>query len=327
MGRKRKVRKELPKRVYFNHGAYYLVTLKGKWIRLDSNFAKAMTKWAELVMEPNRMNKMGEVMDRYMREVAPLKAESTYEGNLHQIKPLKIFFGELAPNKIKPINIYSYLDIRKDTPPAANREKALFSAIFQKAIEWGITETNPCRVVKNLKEKKRDRYITDAEFNKLYNEASPFIKCVLDIGYITAQRISDILKITKSDIRDDGLYLEQGKTGKKLVFELTPELQEVLSRAKAIKRPVHSIYLFCTQKGTKYTYDGFQSIFYRHKKKMGLGDIHFHDLRAKATTDADSQGLNAQKLAGHKSRAMTEHYIKQRQYERVEPLKKIEQDK
>lgn len=60
---------------------------------------------------------------------------------------------------------------------------------------------------------------------------------------------------------------------------------------------------------------------------MGLGDIHFHDLRAKATTVADSQGLNAQKLAGHKSRTMTEHYIKQRQYERIEPLKKIEQDK
>jgi integrase len=111
------------------------------------------------------------------------------------------------------------------------------------------------------------------------------------------------------------------------LISLRAALKEVLSRAKAIKRPVHSLYLFCNRKGTQYTYDGFQSIFYRHKKKMGLGDIHFHDLRAKATTDADSQGLNAQKLARHKSRTMTEYYIKQRQYERIEPLKKIEQDK
>jgi integrase len=324
MGRKRKIRKELPKRVYFKHNAYYFYPTGGKWTRLDSDFTKAMIKWAEIVGEQKTVNKIGEVMDRYMSEVSPTMAKKTYKDNLQQIKPLKIFFGEMVSRKIKPVDIYKYLDIRKNTPTAANLEKALLSCVFSKAIEWGIVESNPCRVVKKLKVKKRDRYITDEEFQKLHSIASPFIRCILNLAYITGQRISDLLNIRLTDIKEDGLYITQGKTGKKLVFEITTEFKMLISEAKAIKRPVHGMYLFCSRKGTKYTYDGFSSIFYRLKKKAGLADVHFHDIRTKATTDANEQGLDAQKLAGHESRAMTDHYIKPKIFERVQPLKKIE---
>ena len=47
----------------------------------------------------------------------------------------------------------------------------------------------------------------------------------------------------------------------------------------------------------------------------------FHDIRAKALTDAKRLGLDAQALAGHSSATMTEHYIKQREFKRVTPLK------
>ncbi len=322
MGRKRKIRKELPKRVYFKHNAYYFYPPGGKWIRLDSDITTAMKKWAEIVGEQKTANKMGEVMDRYMSEVAPTMAKKTYKDNLQQIKPLKIFFGEMVSRKIKPVDIYRYLDIRKNTPTAANLEKALLSCILSKAIEWGIVESNPCRVVKKLKVKKRDRYITDEEFQKLHSMASPLMKCFLDLAYVTAQRIGDLLNIRLSDINDDGLYIEQSKTGKKMVFELTESLKVIIDQAKDIKRPVHSIYLLCGRRGTAYSYDGFSSIFYRLKIKANLKDIHFHDIRAKATTDANAQGRNAQKLAGHESRGMTDHYIKNRKFERVEPLKK-----
>ena len=61
------------------------------------------------------------------------------------------------------------------------------------------------------------------------------------------------------------------------------------------------------------------------KENAGLQDanLHFHDLRGKAATDAGDMGIDAQKLLGHKHRAMTEHYIKARQIDKVTPLKKI----
>ncbi len=58
-------------------------------------------------------------------------------------------------------------------------------------------------------------------------------------------------------------------------------------------------------------------------KKAGICDIHFHDIRAKALTDAKRQGKDAQQLAGYATSAMTDRYVKSREIEVVEPLEKI----
>lgn len=55
--------------------------------------------------------------------------------------------------------------------------------------------------------------------------------------------------------------------------------------------------------------------------EAGRDAVHLHDIRAKALTDAKQKGLDAQALAGHASPAMTDHYIKQREFKRVTPLK------
>ncbi|MDZ4097665.1 MAG: hypothetical protein U1E13_03070 [Methylophilaceae bacterium] len=64
--------------------------------------------------------------------------------------------------------------------------------------------------------------------------------------------------------------------------------------------------------------------WYREQLKwaeQGGTRFTFHDIRAKALTDAKRMGLDAQSLAGHSSAAMTEHYIKQREFKIVKGLK------
>ena len=134
----------------------------------------------------------------------------------------------------------------------------------------------------------------------------------MDISYITAQRISDILNIHITDIKEDGLYIQQSKTKKKLVFEITDELAEVVQAARSLKRPVQGLYLFSNRRGQKYTYDGFSTMWQRAVRKAGIENVHFHDIRAKATTDAKRMGRDAQLLAGHQTSSMTDYYIKQR---------------
>ena len=85
------------------------------------------------------------------------------------------------------------------------------------------------------------------------------------------------------------------------------------------------MYLFCTRTGQRYTDDGFNSIWQRYKKKSGVEDVHFHDIRAKALTDAEEQGRDAQKMAGHESKEMTEDYIRRRQIDVIEPLDLIKE--
>ena len=71
MGRKRKSRRDLPKRVYFLHGAYYLFPKDGKPVHLGRNFGQAMAEWARLIDRPATMTTMAQIMDRYLLEVAP----------------------------------------------------------------------------------------------------------------------------------------------------------------------------------------------------------------------------------------------------------------
>jgi integrase len=77
----------------------------------------------------------------------------------------------------------------------------------------------------------------------------------------------------------------------------------------------------CVEPNPRSWASGFNSIWRRQKIKAGLEDIHFHDLRAKAVTDAKRlHGRDfAQALAGHASGDMTDAYV--RDNPNVAPLK------
>jgi integrase len=67
---------------------------------------------------------------------------------------------------------------------------------------------------------------------------------------------------------------------------------------------------------------GFNSAWERLKNKVGLSDIHFHDIRAKALTDAKRIAGSdyAQALGNHASVETTEIHIKCREVNTVKPL-------
>ena len=323
---RRKADYDLPPRMYLKHGSYFYVASQGvkrKWMNLGKDLGIAKRKWAELSGEAP-VGGMSALMDRYMEEVAPNKAPRTYKDNIKECENLRKVFGEMEPKAIKPMHVAKYLDLRgKDAPVRANREKALLSHIFTMGMRWGIVDSNPCRGVHRNKEGDRDRYITDEEFSKVWQVANPTVRCLMDIAYLTAQRIGDLLDIRRSDISASGIYFKQNKTGKKLLVEMTPELQDVISRSGRLNIKIKSMYLFANKTGQKYTYDGFASMFFRSVAKAKVEDFHFHDIRAKSLTDARRDGQDAQGLAGHTTEAMTAKYIKRRQVETVQPLSNI----
>ena len=150
----------------------------------------------------------------------------------------------------------------------------------------------------------------------------------MDFAYLTAQRIGDILNVKITDLKDDGIYFVPQKTKnsskKKLLIKWTTELKEVVKRIRSQNNKVNSIYLFYGRGGKQYGYFGISSMFRRSVKKADVKDFHFHDIRAKALTDNERLGnQNTQLLAGHATRQMTDHYVKQRYVEEVTPLNRI----
>ena len=332
MGRRRENNLELPPHMQLKHGAYYFVGRDKKWIRLSDDKALALAKWAEIEGEtpiPKDEPKpakgsMAELIMRYMIEVAPRKAKSTYEGNKVEAENLKKVFGKMQARAIQPVHIAQYLDKRGvKSKVRANREISLLSHIFSMGMRWGMVTLNPCIGVAKHKEVGRDRYIMDNEFEGVKAIAGDFITAVMDFAYITALRKGDILRLKVEQITDAGIWVTQGKTGSKQIYMWSDGLREVIDHAMALKRP-KSVYLFCTRQSQPYTDSGFKAIWQRVQLKwaaQGGNRFTFHDIRAKAITDANSKGMDAQLLAGHSSPAMTEHYIKQKEFKKVTPLK------
>ncbi len=298
----------------FNHGAYYFI--KGSWQHLGRDYKKAMTKYAELNEGPEVLGKMAGLMDRYMKEVVPTKAPRTQRNNLNEIRRLRAVFARMRPQDIRPQDIYEYMDAR-NAPIAANREKALLSSIFGYGIRWGIVTDNPCRYVKRNPEKPRDRYVEDWEYELVWKLSPNIVRCAMDLALLTGLRLGDLLRIRLQDLREDGIYVQTGKTNRKLLIEWSEELREVVNRTR--QRKISGLYLLCTREGQRYTEDGFKSLWQRAMAKTvakGMRRFTFHDIRGKAASDADDPAT----LLAHDDPKTTER-VYRRKRRRVTPAK------
>ena len=333
MGRRRQSNYHLPPRMYLKHGAYYYVDRSGKWLRLSDNKALALAKWAELEGATPKIagetapppGTLGALINRYMIEIAPKKSPRTFKDNQQEAVNLLKVFAQVPIALVRPMHIAKYLDVRGvKAPVRANREISLLSHIFSYGMRWGMVDANPCIGVAKHTEKGRDRYVSDAEFEGVKNLASPLIATLMDFAYLTALRKGDIRALRLDQISDDGIIIKQAKTGAKQLYEWTPGLREVVERAKKLNPVVRGFFLFCNRRGQPYSDSGLAAMWQRLQVKweqQGGQRFTFHDIRAKALTDAKNLGMDAQALAGHATFAMTEHYIKQREFKRVTPLR------
>ena len=310
--RPRKSNRHLPQCMYQKHGAYYLVR-KGKWERLDTDFQAALLAYARKMIAPSQGG-MAALIDKALPHHIKTKelADNTVEQYKMLAERLKTIFAEFNPEDVLPRHVAAVKMDMADTPNTFNRLLSLLRVVFSYALEWQLIDSNPCAGVKPYQEKRRDRYITDGEFAALLSHASDYIRCILEMAYLTGQRIGDVISIRLSDISDEGIAFTQQKTGAKLVVLMTPDLEQLLARCKAIPRPVKTMTLFSSRTGKPVSYDTIKQAFADLRKKTGIEDVTIHDIRAKSLTDADKQGKDAQTLGGHADARMTARYLRGR---------------
>ena len=192
-----------------------------------------MRKWADLTISKTKSGLITfrHAAERYTREVLIEKSAASQKDNLRELKFLYMVFDDppMPLDDITPLEIRQYLDWRvlystkikadknaarkeKGLPPIkdslgdgrvwANREKALFSHIFNFARETGFTEkANPCGGVDGYEETGRDIHIDDDIFRIVWEVAEPHLRDAMDLAYLTALRPADVRKMSQSDIR------------------------------------------------------------------------------------------------------------------------------
>jgi integrase len=325
MGRRRQSNFDDPPRFHKKGKTWYHVsgTLPRVWTKLSKDRAEALRLWAqrEGVREDESTKLFSVIAKRYMREILPTKGVRTQRDNEKELVNLLKVFAHMPIDAILPMHVREYLDIRGQVAQVrANREKALFSHIFNKAREWGYTAAqNPCQGVRGFKETGRTRYVTDTEFDQVKAHAHYTVVDAMDLALLTGQRPADVLKIKRTDIRDGALWVVQNKTGARLGIEITGHLAEVIERINQRPRKAISPYLIQDENGQPLSQFALRSRFDK-ARTLAKVDFQFRDIRAKAATDTGDLA-HSQKLLAHKNREMTEHYVKARIGERVRPLR------
>jgi integrase len=308
--RPRKHNRNLPPCVYHRHGAYYHVKA-GKWTRLAVDLPTALTEYARLHNQPK--GGMAALIEEALPHILKGKADATIAQYKVAARRLQEILAEFAPTQVTPRHIAQIRRSMASTYSVANRTIGVLRMVFDYALEEQLVESNPCVGIKRFAQHTRTRRILPGEYQAIRAKAKPLLQVIMDLCYLTGQRIGDVLTIKRADLQADGIYIEQQKTGARLMVAWTPELHAAVDQAKALHGGVAGMTYLLKGLGNKApTYHMIWKQWTKACQAAKVEDANIHDLRAMSGTDAEAQGHDPQALLGHTDRKMTQRYLRDR---------------
>jgi len=205
-------------------------------------------------------------------------------------------------------------------PVMANRVLALLSKMFNLAERWELRDegSNPCRHVERYREHRRERFLSDAEYQRLgavLSEAErtqtehPSVIAAVRLIALTGCRRGEILGLRWEDLdlENGWLLIQDSKTGKKTQPISAPTrmlLAELHQRSNGCP-------WVCPGRGREKPLVAMTYAWFRIRKQAGLDDVRLHDLRHSFASIAAASGhslLIIGRMLGHTQAATTQRY-------------------
>ena len=233
----------------------------------------------------------------------------SWDRDRRSLKCLSKSFGGKLVCEISPYQIENYKIERLKTlsPASVNRELACLKHMLNKAIEWGILETNPAKRVRLLRENnQRFRYLAEEEIIKLYDSCADHLRPVIVTAIFTGMRKSEILRLKWEDIdfKQKIIFVRDSKNNESREIPICDQLISTLRDLK-FKSP----YVFARENGKPFIC--IKTAFQNAVKRAGIKDFRFHDLRHTFASHLIMSGVDlmtVKDLLGHKTINMTLRY-------------------
>jgi integrase len=305
----------LPTGMYWKNGAYWLVKA-GKWHRLGKAYRAALLVYGRMTAAPT--GAMAELVRDALPGITDKKADTTKRQYEYAGGQIATLLADFEPAQVTESDIYDLMEQFRETPNMANRVLTVARLIFKHAVKRKLIPNNPCTGVDRFEERKRDRYITDDELVAIREKAGARLQLVIDLLYLTGQRINDVLDIRHGDLTDAGIRFKARKGKERKTVAWNDDLRATVEAAKALRGTVTALakaedrYLLRGRWGGRVDYNSLQEQWTRACRLAGVEDAHVHDVRAKSATDAEADGLDPTALLGHTSPAMTARYLRGR---------------
>ncbi len=263
---------------------------------------------------------MAEGLAHYLAHVSILKKSYLTEKiRVQQLQRAPIFVGRRVRD-ITSVDIATYRDSRLAvTNPRTGRplrtstvrlELSLLSNFFEIArIEWGLCDANP---VANVRKPKippgRDRRLTAREERLIlrycHNHVNPELYSIVILALETACRQGEILRLRHEHInlKSRVAHLPETKNGTKRDVPLTSRARDAIVRLGT--KPAGPVF--------RISGPGLKSSWRFMLQRLGITDLHFHDLRHEAVSRLFESGLldmmEVAAISGHKSLMMLKRY-------------------
>lgn len=327
----------LPHRVHIKHGSYFYVA-QNRWTkicRVKEGLPVLYRKLAELTAADTLDDSMTKLIGEWLIEVSAAHSKKTQANDAYMCREVGKAFIEFRAKQVTSPSVVAFLKPYKVKPRSYNAYRSHIRELMRFAEErgWRDPGTNPVNSIKTMPLQARTRYISDSELRRIkigaiYSNPHPvkgyrtknrsglMLCALIDMAYLTGQRIGDLLTMEWSDVKQNGILFEPskvaGSTGVKILIEWTPKLRQVVERLKVLKRADITRWMFTTQTAQQFTYSGASTAWKRAVARAGVKGVHFHDLKAKALTDVDDlRGMNdAQKMGGHSTQTQTADYVR-----------------
>lgn len=270
-----------------------------------------------------RKHTLGELIDRYMRDVLPAKKFAHKQAI--QLNWWKKQIGSYLLSDITPALIAEHRDIllrgttkqgHQRSPATVVRYLAVLSHAFTIALkEWGWIEESPVRKVTKPKEPRgRVRFLDHDERTRLLQACkesiNPYLYIIVVLALSTGMRQAEILNLKWSDINlEKGrAILYQTKNGEIRQVPITGHALDLLKQHDKIRRI--DTHLLFPGKFLKKPID-IRSAWENAVNKANLSDFTFHDTRHACASALAENGASLAEIAevlGHKTLAMVKRY-------------------
>jgi len=270
----------LPTGVHAKHGSWYLVQ-RNQWrklCRVADGRAKLYERLEEVSggIDGSVWHAILEYRKRGMSQLAPATRKHYANTALRMLH----HFGHFQLEELVPTHAAQFLKWCRENNRATtgNREKAFMSSVYEFALGEGWCSSNPWRGVRRNKERPSRQYVEHETLTAEIDRAPPALQPLLAVAYLTGIRQTDLRLARRKQITLAGLVVDESKTGKRNVHEITKTVRRFLNQA--MTRAPASEFIFTSARGLPWSEWGLQSAL----RRFGAA-FRFRDLRAKAQTD------------------------------------------
>lgn len=318
---------------------------EAKQVAIEANTIIAEQRTRQILSVNDRLARMkgkrsditvSEWIDKYVtiQEERLQTGEIRRNSYLQKGKPLRLFREHCGMQHLKDITTLDIAEITDAIKAEGHNRMAqvvrlVLVDVFKEAQHAGHVQPgyNPAMATKQPRHKVTRQRLSFEEWMKIYEASQnqqPYLRSGMLLALVTGQRLGDICKMQFSDIWDDMLHVQQEKTGSRLAIPLDLKcealnmtLREVISKCRDA---VVSKYLVHFRHSTSQSVRGgsvssssLTTTFKKAREKCGIewekGTAPtFHEQRSLSERLYREQGIDTQKLLGHKSRKMTDKY-------------------